>query len=540
MKLAEQKTSRQTLSPTSWRLKFLVITSNFYMQDPLIKKYYNNPNDLLLQLKRKSCDYWVKRGEKTALKNFQEMAHGVPAYKDFLKKHKVNPNSIKSIKDFKKIPVTNKENYLKSYKLKDLCWNGKFDKNKWVIASTSGSTGEPFYFPRTNDHDKQFKLTAELCLIDYFNIDKKTTLFIDCFALGVWIGGMFMYQAIKSLIDTNKYNLSVITPGADKTETIKAVKKIGQLFDQIIIGGYGPLVKDLIDDGIAQNINWKQYNLKFFFAAEGFTEKFRDYIHQKSGANSIYTDFINHYGTADMGTMAHETPLSIMIRRIVDKDDIIYKEIFRDARSLPTLIQYIPELFYFENIDGRLICSSSSGLPLMRYDLKDRGGVYSIDEIKTILKKHKIDIYDELKRNGLQKKIWNLPLVYLYERSDFTVSIYSVNIYPNSILKALQEKKFDNLITGKFHMFVDFDRKQNQFFKINIELRPNILIRDKIKKEVVDSVISWLNKENSEWRDFYSDPKIRKKIIPKIVYWPYQYPQYFKPGGKQKWIKKNT
>lgn len=510
------------------------------MEDFLVNKFYKNPKSLLLNLKRKGDTYWVKRGEESSLKLFKEMANRVPAYRSFLKKNKVNPRLINSVSDFKKIPFTNKENYLKSYDLKDLCWDGKFDQGKWIIASTSGSTGEPFYFPRTSSQDRQFKLTSELCLIDIFNINKKRTLFIDCFALGVWIGGMFMYQAIKSLIDTKKYKLSIITPGADKIEAIKAIKTIGKSFGQIIIGGYAPLVKDLIDDGVDQGMDWKKYNIKFFFAAEGFTEKFRDYVLNKVGQNNLYFSSINHYGTADMGTMAHETPASILIRRIIDNNNVLFKNTFYDAKSLPTLAQYIPELFFFEEVDGRLLCSSSSGLPLLRYDLKDRGGIFSLNKVKKVFKESKINLISEFKKNNIQDTLWNLPFVYLYERSDFTVSIYSVNIYPDSIKKALQEKTLQRVLTGKFTMRVDFDKKQNQFFEINIELRPNVLIAENTRKEIISTIILWLNKENSEWRDFYADIKIRKRIIPKIIYWPYQHSKYFKSGRKQKWASKKS
>src|SRR6185369_4132864 len=237
-----------------------------------------NASKLLNLIKTKKETFWIKRGQNQALKLFHEMSRRVPAYKDFLKKNKVRVSEIKTIADFVKIPLTNKENYLLSYPLEKLCWDGKFKGQKWTVSSTSGSTGQPYYFPRTKFQDEQFKLTAELVFKDFFQIEKKSTLFVDCFALGVWIGGIFMFQAIKGLIDSELYPLSIITPGADKTESLKAIKNLAPKFEQIIIGGYAPLVKDLIDLGSKQGINWKKYNVKYFFAAEGFTEGYRDYI----------------------------------------------------------------------------------------------------------------------------------------------------------------------------------------------------------------------------------------------------------------------
>lgn len=494
--------------------------------------------ELLSQLKTMSEAHWLSRGETQAIQLFSEMAQRVPAYQDFLKKNKVKAEQVKTISDFRNLPLTNKENYLLSYPIESLCWDGKFGGEKWTIASTSGSTGEPFYFPRTRFQDEQFALTAEICLTDFFDIDKKSTLFIDCFALGVWIGGMFMYQAVKYLIDSGRYPLSIVTPGADKTEAIKAIKNLAPKFDQIIIGGYAPLVKDLIDVGYLEGLPWPNYNVRYFFAAEGFTEGYRDYIIKKGGAKNVFTDAINHYGTADLGTMANETPLSILIRRLAVEDESLATALFSQPHKQPTLTQYIPELYYFEQVGNRVVCSSCGGMPLVRYDLKDRGGVLTTDQIADILKAKNLDLDKEIKQQGIEKLVWNLPFVYLYERDDLTVSIYSVNIYPESIRKALQKTELEKYLTGKFTMLVDYDQEQNQFLQINLEMQSGQTENDDLGKNALDSIVTQLLKENSEWRDFHANESIRHKVTPKLVFWPYQDPLYFKPGGKQKWVKK--
>ena len=499
----------------------------------------SNAQELLGQLKTQSEASWLARGEKQALKLFAEMANRVPAYQDFLKKHSINAGEIKTLADFQQVPLTNKENYLLAYPLENLCWDGKFKGEKWEISSTSGSTGEPFYFPRTKFQDEQFKLTAEICFIDFFEIDKKSTLFIDCFALGVWIGGVFMYQAVKYLMDSDKYALSIITPGADKTEAIKAIKKLSQKFDQIIIGGYAPLVKDLIDVGINQGLLWQNYEVKYFFAAEGFTEGYRDYIIKRGGAKNVFTDTINHYGTADLGTMSNETPLSILIRRLSLKDPTLATALFSQSHKEPTLTQFIPELYYFEQVGNRVVCSSCGGLPLVRYDLKDRGGVRTLKEVTAILKEKNIDLAAEIERHGLAKLIWQLPFVFLYERDDLTASIYSVNIYPESIRKALLVPGLEDEVSGKFTMLVDYDQGQNQFLQINLELKDGHAPSEAIEKQALEAIVASLLNENSEWRDFYHDETIRHKVMPKLLFWPYQDPLHFKPVGKQKWVKKN-
>ena len=164
------------------------------------------------------------------------MAERVPAYKDFLLKNKINHRKIKNIKDFKTIPTIDKNNYLRAYPLDKLCWDGQLKNNRWTISATSGSTGEPFYFPRTADQDRQYALLAELYFRTNFQIYKKSTLYIVGFMMGAWIGGLFTYSATRLLAEKGKYNMSVITPGVDKQGIIRAIEKLGPYFDQVIIG----------------------------------------------------------------------------------------------------------------------------------------------------------------------------------------------------------------------------------------------------------------------------------------------------------------
>lgn len=500
---------------------------------------FKNVPKLLRDLKTKPEEYWIKRGERRVLKLFHQMAERVPAYKNFLKKNGVKPQKIKGFKQLQSVPTTSKDNYLTKYPTEQLCWDGQFSNKQWVVSSTSGSTGKPYYFPRSRVQDDQFASTAELLFRDYFNIDKQSTLFVDCFALGVWIGGMYMYQALKQLADSKKFALTIITPGAYKEEAIKAIAELGNKFDQVIIGGYAPLVKDLLDDGVQYGLKWNQYNIKFFFAAEGFSEQFRDYILKKCGIKNPYLSSFNHYGTADLGTMAHETPISILLRRLTAQKPSLYKEIFLEANKMPTLTQFIPELFFFEENQGNLLCSSNSGLPLVRYDLKDRGRVFTYAQATQWCLKNGVDLKEKARKLKLFKYSWSLPFVYVFERGDLTVSIYSVNIYPECIRRALEVKEFERLITGKFSMLVQYDKRQNQYLEINIEMKQGIHESSKLKVTVLNSIIRYLIEENSEWRDFYADPGIRHKVVPKLSFWKYQDPAHFKPGIKQKWVKKH-
>lgn len=496
------------------------------LKDPVtvLKKAHSKPEAI-----------WSSRGEAMALRLFHEMSVRVPAYRDFLASNEVDPSSIKTIADFKTLPTLDKDNYLRKYSRKELSWDGIFGEGGWSISTTSGSTGEPFYFPRQQTQDEQYALVAEMYLRQNFQIHKRKTLYIIAFPMGAWIGGVFTYEALQLVRKRGDYDLSIITPGINKDEIINAFRELAPDYDQVIIGSYAPFLKDILDDGERKGIKWGDHELGFVFSAEGFTEKFRDYVVKKTGIKDPLRQTLNHYGTVDLGTMAHETPISILIRRVALEHPALYQELFTLVNRQPTLAQYIPELFYFEEGAGAILCTAQSGIPLVRYDLKDRGGVMSGDRIRDIFLKHNVDLDSELSKTGLSGEIWNLPFVYVYERSDFSVSFYAFQVYPETIRKALQDDRLEDQLTGKFTMLVDFDKTGQQHLEINVELKQGGKGHSKLEKQVQERVTQQLVAENSEFRETFQ--LYGSKILPRIVFWEYEDPTYFKIGTKQKWVK---
>lgn len=496
-------------------------------------KGYADAKKLLHGLRSKSEQYWLSRGEAMALKLFHEMARRVPAYKDFLKKHKIVPSRVKNLSDFKKVPLLDKNNYLKAYPLADLCWDGKLDSKAMVFASTSGTTGEPFYFPRSALQDRQYALSAELYLLSNFHIDRKSTLYVNAFAMGSWIGGVFTYQAIRYIAEDGTYPLSIATPGVNKAEIIKVVKKLGDQYDQVIIGGYPPFIKDALDEGIIQGLNWKKYNLKFIFSAEGFSESFRDYIIKKAGLKNPLTDTLNHYGTVDLGTMSHETPVAILVRRLLVGAKKDYHKVFGQASRLPTLTQFLPEMFFFEDLNGDLICSANSGLPLVRYDLKDRGGVFTFKDLQEKLP----GLKSEVKKASIVDTLWNIPFVYVYERSDMVVSWYGANIYPEHVREAHHQPVLSQHLTGKFTIEIQVDRKHEPVLVIYSEMKKGLRGSEQLLKKLKQTILEVLFKKNSEFKNSYMALP-EKKRDPKIFVRPYESAPHFTGSGKQRWVIK--
>jgi phenylacetate-CoA ligase len=78
--------------------------------------------------------------------------------------------------------------------------------------------------------------------------------------MGVWIGGTITFQAFE-MAGRSGYPMSIITPGINKEETFKALKKLAPYFKQIILAGYPPLIKDIIDEAPGRGIRLKNLNI---------------------------------------------------------------------------------------------------------------------------------------------------------------------------------------------------------------------------------------------------------------------------------------
>lgn len=495
---------------------------------------YRNASQLDSRLKKKLEKDWQRVGKRRALRQFHLMASAVPAYKDFLTKQGMKDPSKITTSNFSELPTIDKDNYLRVYNRQELCWDGDFSEKSWVISSTSGSTGVPYYFPRTDLQDEYLTITTELYLRSNFNIQNKSTLYIDAFPMGAWIGGVYTYESIKQLAEKG-YNISIITPGIHKKEIINAVKQLGHDFDQIIIGAYAPFLKDALDDGIRQGVKWKSYDIGFIFSAEAFSETFRDYVFRTVGIQDKLRSTLNHYGTTDIGTMAHETPVSILVRRLL-VDDNALNVLFPESDRQPTFAQYNPELFYFESENNNLICTSYSGIPLVRYDLKDYGGLMSKSEVHRRLLNAGYDLEKLIVENGIQDTVWNLPFVYVYERNDFSVSYSTFLVFPDTIRRALQSSEFDTKVTGKFTMRADYNSSGSHRLKINVEKKHNVKDSASLKSRIQGAIHERLVDESSEYRETFS--MLGDTVKPDIYLWEYEDSTYFKPGTKQKWVMK--
>jgi phenylacetate-CoA ligase len=193
---------------------------------------------------------------------------------------------------------------------------------------------------------------------------------------------------------------------------------LGAHFDQVVLAGYPPFLKEVVDSGIAQGVDWRRYRVKLILAGEIFSEEWCGLVGERLGADDICYQSSSLYGTADGGVLGNETPVSIAIRRFFAAHPEATRAVFGESR-LPTLVQYDPLSRFFETDQGTLVVSGDSGVPLIRYHIADQGGIYNYDEMLALVGQWGGDPLAELGGKS-NRGNYPLPFVYLFGRADFT------------------------------------------------------------------------------------------------------------------------
>lgn len=430
------------------------------------------------------------------------------------------------------VPVISKDNYLRAFPYKDLFWKGTLVEPH-IMTSTSGSTGDPFYFARSTAVDEQSALIHERYFLQSSLSKTKPTLVIVCFGMGVWIGGLITYQAFQ-LLGKRGYPLSVITPGINKAEIFKILRILAPSYEQVILAGYPPFIKDVLDEAAEAGISLKKYKLGIVFAAEAFTEHFREYIAKRAGIKNAHTDTMNIYGTADLGTMASETPLAILVRRITSKKPALSEAIFGSIVKTPTLAQYIPSFTSFEEEGGQLYISGDSAMPLVRYAIGDNGGVHTFESLQKIMREHGVDLTKEMQKHKVPMTLSKMPFVYVYERKDLSTTLYGLQIYPETIRETLLDDTFAPFITGRFTLVTKYDDNHDQYLEINLEMRHGKDASPTLGSHLQAEIVKNLKVKNGEYKELSNF--LGSRAEPRLVFWQHEDPMYFRRDIKQKWV----
>jgi len=446
---------------------------------------------------------------------FRDVVASVPAYRKFLADLKVDPAAVQSVEDFRRLPMTSKGTYQSKYPLPELCRGGRLDGCD-MIAVSSGSSGRPAIWPRSLADELQ---TAERFeqVFRTFQADSRGTLAVVCFPLGTWVGGLFTTACVRHLA-AKGFPITTIAPGNNKAEILRVVPELAPHFEQVVLLGYPPFVKDVIDSGTG----WSVHRIKMVFAGEVFSEEWRDLVASRAGVADLVSDMASLYGTADAGVLGNETPRSVSIRRFLAGRPDLARELFGESR-LPTLVQYDPASRFFEVHEGTLLFSGDNGVPLVRYHIADDGGLVSHEDMARFCE-----------RNGFTPADGpDLPFVFVFGRSLFTVSFFGANIYPENVTVGLEQPGIRDSVTGKFVLETYEDTDRDRRLRITVALAPG---RQGDASLMAGAIRDQLLRLNSEFAHYVP----AERQLPEVVLRPAGDSEYFPVNVKHRYTRSET
>lgn len=490
-----------------------------------VQRFVDTDLDRLLD-ERAAADPWP-----ALLALFQRTAAGVPAYAALLAEHGIDPAAVRTADDWRGLPRMTKAGYFHRHPLAALCRGGEATACD-MVAVSSGSTGEPTFWLRALVDELAIAGRFEQVFRDSFRADEQATLAVVCFPLGTWVGGMFTAAACRHLA-TKGYPITVVTPGNNRAEILRVVRELGPQFAQTVLLGYPPFLKDVVDAGISDGFAWRAQPIRLVLAGEVISEDWRDLMAERLGFTDPARDTASLYGTADGGVLGNETPLTIAVRRYLARSPDAARAVFGQAR-LPTLVQVDPFERFFEVHDGTLMFSGDSGIPLVRYHIADDGGVIAYDALIARLRGLGFDAEAEARRGGA-RGIRRLPFVYVFGRSQFAVSYYGANVFPDTVSIGLEQPAIRAHVTGKFVLEVRDDDDRNRELWIAVELSASgaEIPPGPLRDAVAESVLAVLLRLNSEFAHYV--PAARQR--PRITLWPAGDPGYFPVGVKHRYSR---
>jgi phenylacetate-CoA ligase len=459
-------------------------------------------------------------GRRKAMGLFHEASTKVAAYRRFLAEHGVDPTAVRSFDDFQALPMPDKSNYLvpNRERLEDLVIGGKIT-DYYAIGRSSGYSGEPLFWPRTIQQEKSIAAGLEMLVVTFRNADRIPTLLVVCFDLGMWVGGEMAAHSART-IAKKRHPITATTPGSDIDETLAVVRNLSHMYEQTMIMGYPPYLRQLLERGEEEGIRWKDLNVSLLAGGEGYSEEWRLHMLQRIGKEHDLTAIMGGFGSSEGMLVGLEQPLTIVARRLGNQDESLREDLYGPDANCYALVQYSPVGTYVEIIDGEMVLTSGGAVPLVRYNGHDLAGTIGFERFMSILADHGYGP-ERLRSEGVDlSRIWKNPFLYSLGRND-SVSVDGANIYAEGISPALFRPGMEGISNWKLAIHEVEDQLQ---LMILVELQRGIAaeeaeVRHSRSQRYSAVFLDQLNAVNPDFRSAYRNNP--DSLTPHVVIYEY-------------------
>ena len=350
------------------------------------------------------------------------------------------------------VPITTKENYVKRYSIEERCYGGALAGRGEVIDESSGSSGLPNNWVRSQHERDDVKRILQLSYGLIYGDPRR--ILLNCFALGPWATGM---NVSMSLADVG--TLKSIGPDAAKLENTLRTFGTGYRY---LVFGYPPFIKSFVD---ATTLDLSAHHLDLVVGGEGMSEALRDYLLRH------FRTVVSSYGASDLEiNLGVETEWTIALRKRCAADPALSTALF-GRETPPMIFQYNGLDYRVESLEnGELVFTilrARSAAPKVRYNLRDLGGAWTFRALARELAARGVE------SERLAARFGHFPVLYVYGRADLTVAFFGAKISPTD-LEAVVLGHPELAKAVRSFQFESFeDERVDRRLAIHLELTPD-------------------------------------------------------------------
>ncbi|NER19970.1 MAG: hypothetical protein F6J86_19595 [Symploca sp. SIO1B1] len=439
--------------------------------------------------------------KETAQQVAQRAQEFVPAYQRFLEKH-----GLKAGEPFERLPQLDKESYILAYPFEELLATD--EQEILAIYSSSGSSGNPFYWPTLKSNSRFIPAGVRSFLEERFAIHQKKTLAIVGLSLGSWAGGEYLSWAMKTMALDAPYPFGVFCPGNHHDEIIKMISQLNSLVDQIVLFMVPSAIAHLHLKATQLKQTLPLDKLKYVVLGEPFPENLRASLQSRAGIEENSPFMFSLYGSSDTGGLGVESLATIALRRVLCRNKVL-----ADALSIESPI---PHFFHFnipntflETVDEHLCVTRWQGIPLVRYILYDRVALYSWQELKkVILTSELLEPEDEPWAKILSSASEQLPdLIAVTGRADSCLLLNGINLTEYMLDEAVKCQELQSILTGLYRAKIAY-QEARQYLAFDLEIEQEVSPDQGTVDKVYQLLVQSLGKVQpiflNYWRNVYS------------------------------------
>jgi len=332
----------------------------------------------------------------------------VPAYVDFLAEN----GRAYRVLQLDSFPETSKDAYVRRYGFSERCWDGRHPIAGTLVDESAGSSGTPYNWLRSRKelHDVHLD-TANWVRWTY---PTERLFALNAFSMGAWATGTNMAIALSKVC-------MVKSTGPDIEKIVDTIESFGDGYDYLLCA-YPPFLKHVVDALDRNGFDWSRTRVYGLVGGEAMTEAMRDHLERR------LVKVRSGYGASDIQIgIGGETDLSVHVRKLlVARADVREALLGPDESRVPMVFQYNPLESYIEiNARGESVITVNNASvlsPRLRYNVGDEARIMTRPELVSRLAQVGVA--------GPMPPGWRLPLLFLFGRSDSTVSYMGANIYP--------------------------------------------------------------------------------------------------------------